>query len=115
MLETLEIGATPYGEDCAQVGAKDYDYYFRARKECLAFIHQLRRHAANGGVSLEGVTLKMRGSAHDFGTYYEVVAYFEDDDAAAQEAAHWLEADVPEFWDEDAHIELGLNVTVVYP
>lgn len=108
MRDMIEIGCSPYGEECAQVGAKGYDYRTRALRECAAFVRQLRRHAAANGVSLDGVDLRVKANSHDFGTYYEVTASFEDSDEKAQEAAYWLEADTPEFWDDVARGELGL-------
>jgi hypothetical protein len=105
--ETLEIGFTPHGEECAEVGEEGYAA--RARRELGVFRRQLHRHAAREGVQLPpGLVLGIKGNAHDFGTYYELVARFPTDDEAATEAAYWLEANVPEKWDEEARAELGL-------
>jgi len=119
MRESLRIGPSPYGEDCAQIGAgAGYDYRTRAMRECAVFIRQLRRHAEANGVDLNdaGVDLGMKGAPHDIAndsvTYYEVFAYFEDGDERAIEAAYWLECSVPELWDEIARGELGLGVSV---
>jgi hypothetical protein len=106
-IEILEIGFSPHGEECAQLGEDGYSA--RARRELTAFRQQLHRHAACEGVQLPpGLALTIKGSSHDFGTYYELVARFPTDDEAATEAAYWLEANVPEKWDEEARAELGL-------
>ena len=41
VMEYIEIGATPYDEDCAQVGAENYRK--DAMKEMNAYINQLNR------------------------------------------------------------------------
>ena len=106
-MEILEIGFSPHGEECAQAG--DEGYAVRVRRELLAFRRQLLRHAAQEGVALpESLVLYIKGSAHDFGTYYELVAKFPTADEVATEAAYWLEGNVPEHWDEAARAELGL-------
>lgn len=41
MKDSLNLAPTPLGEECAQLG--DMDYSSRSRKECTAFINQLKR------------------------------------------------------------------------
>ena len=114
MRSGLKIGPTPYGEECAQVGASDYDYRQRAVGECAAFIRQLKRHAEANGVDLleRRVDLRMNISSHDAGNgvvvYYEVFAFFDDDNELAVEAAYWLECSIPKLWDRIARGELGM-------
>ncbi len=101
MRETIEIGATPHGEDCAQVGAPDYAE--RARRECRAYINQLKRMF---GEPPEGCSLRVKSFSHDFGSYHEVVAVFDDENEEAAEYAYRLESDGPEYWDAEAQAEL---------
>ena len=84
----LSIGSTPNEEDCAQVGSENYQE--RARKECRAYMAQIQKHYPEP----ENGYLKVKGNAHDFGTYYEVVACY---DTADKEATTWafdIEGDV---------------------
>lgn len=104
MREYLEIGSTPAGEACVQVG--DPTYFSRYRKECQAFINQLRRQL---GPEPEGATLTIKGFPHDFGTYHEVVCRYDDRYPDSVQYAYDCEAKAPEYWDEDAKIELGMK------
>ena len=95
-----EIGTTPYGEDCAQVGSPGYAA--KARKECRVYINQLiRLH----GTPPAGCSLIIKSSYHDFGTYYEVNVKFEDTPEGNEYAAK-CEGEGPELWDEEAKKEL---------
>jgi len=111
--ERLELGPTPHGEACAQVGSPDYEV--RALAECKAYCKQLWRilwAAAKAKQILLALLcapkIKIRGHAHDFGTYYEVEASFDTADHIAAAAAYWLEQHLPEKWDDEARKELGL-------
>lgn len=109
MRSGLKIGPAPYGEECAQVGARDYRQ--RAVHECAIFIRQLQRHAKASGVDLleRQVDLRMNISSHDSGdsavVYYEVFAFFNDENEQAVEGAYWLECSIPELWDDIARDE----------
>lgn len=70
MTYTVEIGAAPINEECAQLGqTKDFETINRVEV-------RLYRAAviATYGVPPEGVTLRAKSNAHDFGTYLELVA-----------------------------------------
>ena len=98
MMEDLNIGSTPNEEDCAQVGSADY--YARAIKECLAYREQIRKHYPEP----ENGYLKVKGFPHDFGSYYEVVAYYDPEDSVASRWAFDIEGDalgVLSTWDEE--------------
>jgi hypothetical protein len=45
--------------------------------------------------------LATKAFPHDFGTYREVCAMYDEDDAAGMELAYWLESNTPETWDEE--------------
>lgn len=103
MRETLELGSSPCGEDCAQLGSDGFRE--RARKECGAYKRQLERVIAGMGKPVpEDFYLTVKGFQHDFGTYYEVAAVFESEEGA--ELAYALESEIPEHWDEQARKEL---------
>lgn len=103
-MDFIEIGCTPSGEPCAQVGSDDY--YERMKKETRAFKAQLERlFPLPAGVFGR---LAVKGFPHDFGTYHEVVAMFNEDDKASCEWAYSIEANMPEYWDETAKIALEI-------
>jgi hypothetical protein len=103
---SLELGSVPCDETCAQVG--EDDYHRRADVECRAYIRQLHRHyeKANGCLIPMGLTLRKKNISHEYGTYYEVAAFFNDEDEDAMHASYWLESNLPEKWDDEAREEL---------
>jgi hypothetical protein len=104
MPDELFLGSTPAEEDCAQVGSDDYAR--RARKECAAYIAQLKRQH---GEPPNGARLKIKANPHDFGTYYEVVVVFDDQFPEAVTYAFDLERIDCPTWDDKAKEELGLT------
>lgn len=110
MQHHISLGSTPPEEACAQVGADNY--YEQAKKECNAYKAQLMRLVVKEfGVLPDDTTfrLRVRGQEHDYGTYYEVFAFFSEYDAKASEMAFWLDANIPGQWDEQAKKDLGLE------
>jgi hypothetical protein len=101
VMDSLELASAPVGEECAQLGSDGY--YERAKKECNAFIRQLRREFGNEPV---GARLYIKSNPHDFGNYYEVACKFDENCQEATEYAFDLEARLPENWDEKAKVEL---------
>jgi hypothetical protein len=104
MKDFIAYGPTPTGEGCAQVGQDDY--FQQSQYETKAFIGQMRRLF---GAVLEaaGVRLVVKGFPHDFGTYHEVCAIFDDEDPEQNDVAFSLEDKIPENWDEIARNELA--------
>ena len=105
MQDCLDLGSSPSHEDCAQVGRDDY--YELARRECRAYIGQLRRLL---GDEPEGARLSVKSNPHDFGTYLSVVVFFDGDNPAALDYAYRCETGA-ESWDEQARLELNATVT----
>ena len=101
--EWIDISCTPSGEDCEQLGP-NYDPV-KAKAECKAFMGQLRRMF---GEEPAGARLKIKANPHDFGTYQQVVCEYNDKNEEACEYAYKCEREMPEYWDEQAKIELGL-------
>jgi hypothetical protein len=56
----------------------------------------------------ESFALIVKGSPHDYGTYYEVAARYNDNDEVACDLAYEVEEISPLHWDEEALKELGL-------
>jgi hypothetical protein len=101
MRHWIDIGSSPPGEPCAQVGTDDY--FVRARRECKAYIALLRRAL---GPEPPGAALAVHANPHDFGTYLSVVCFYEPDQDIAIDYAFRCESEGPEFWDEEARSEL---------
>jgi len=105
MKDYIELCSVPVEEPCAMIGADDYPK--RARLECRAFIDQLERTFP--GAIAAGVYFRTRSNPHDFGTYYEVAVYFDDDDEEQAEWAYCIEENLPTHWDDDARNYLAAH------
>lgn len=75
MRDYLNIGPGPADEPCAQVGSEQYSII--ARHECRAYRDALIAHY---GPPPGDIVLSVKAFPHDFGTYHEVVAYYDVDD-----------------------------------
>ncbi len=95
MRDYLSVGSSPCNEECAQVGSVDYSEM--ARKECQRFIAEIRNVC---GQEPEGARLTIRLFPHDFGTYREVVCYYDDKYPDSVEYAFWVEGNSTEKWGE---------------
>ena len=89
------IGSTPAEEECAQVGSDDYTS--RAVPECKRFIELLRKKF---GQEPDGARLKIKTNPHDFGSYHEVVCYFDENLPASVDYAYNMEAHCPATWED---------------
>ncbi len=103
-MDYLSIGSVPYNEDCAQMGTENY--YSNTKIECRAFINQLVRELGEPPV---GAYFKIQGFPHDFGTYYEVVCRYDENNEDALDYAFNAEGHSPGNWDEIALAELKEN------
>jgi hypothetical protein len=72
MRDYINIGTVPCDEDCAQVGQEGYRE--QAVKECRRFIELLRK---TFGDEPEGARLPIKWFDHDFGSYCEVVCWYD--------------------------------------
>ena len=73
-IDYMEIGSSPSDEDCAQLGSDNYDVL--SRIELNAYVHQLERmfpYVKNS----DSLKFAVKRFNHDFGTYAEVVIYFD--------------------------------------
>lgn len=91
------IGSTPPDEPCLQVGTPECTPAAQ-RAECQRYIAHLRKFF---GPEPEGAELRTMRNSHDFGDYYEVVCYFEEDNQRAVEYAFTCEGDGPMTWDDE--------------
>lgn len=97
-MEYLNIGPVPHDEDCAQVGSPDFAKL--SRIETKAYIEQLQRQFP---IPEEiDAYFGVKSFPHDFGTYREVVVYYDASDEAAAKFAFGVENNSPGEWDEEA-------------
>lgn len=106
MRSYISIGSAPSEEECAQVG--DPDYRVKAVAECRRFIVLLREMF---GAEPEGAKLAVKAFPHDFGTYHEVVCYYDESMQEAVDYAFKVEANVPATWGADAPVEVEIDRT----
>lgn len=91
----LELGSAPCDEDCAQVGTPDYPE--RSYDECRRYIALLTTAM---GEPPDGAWFSTKSFPHDFGTYREVVVYFDAANEAAADYAWRCEGEAPRTWDD---------------
>ena len=101
-IEYMEIGPTPYEEDCIQIG--DLNYSTLAKKEMDEYVNQLYRMFPDA--NSRGVSFKIKWFNHDFGRYGEVCIYWDLDNSDADDYAYEIERSLPSHWDEEALKEL---------
>jgi hypothetical protein len=102
MRDQFELGTTvPHDEPCVQLGENDYSKF--SKIEARALINQITRTI---GPAPSGSGLRIISCAHDFGTYYDVAAVYDDDDEESEAYMLKAESGIPSKWDEEAIKEL---------
>ncbi len=113
MRDYLTLDCTPIDEPCHGVGTNP----IMENHEVRAYKEQLERilSAEFSQADLQ-VYVGIKKFPHDFGSYSEVVVYYDDDNEEAINQAFWLEANTPEQWDTkaDAYLE-AVNYTKPFP
>ena len=104
MRDFFDFDTVPCDEPCAQVG--DDDYRLNARTEAKRFIAMLERRFPN---KPEKAYFSIKSNPHDFGTYYSVALYFDDNDEASMGYAYHVEANLPATWEETDVIPFHLD------
>ena len=97
------LGPSPADEDCAQVGEDNFRQ--RATKEMNAYINQLYRLFPDAEEKC--VTFKIKWFSHDFGSYGEVIAEYDDSDYESFKFCISVDNAIPYNWDEEALEELN--------
>lgn len=95
MRDYINIGSSPAEETCVQVGTEDYARL--SRIECNAYIEAIRKKLGDEPV---GARLAIKAFPHDFGTYNEVICYYDDEIQESVEYAFKCEAEAPGTWEE---------------
>lgn len=103
MRDYVTIGSTPCDETCVQVGQSDYTRLVRI--ESRVFIGQLERMFPIP----DGVPCRyaLKGFSQDFGTYHEVVCYYDTENESSVSHAFLVESESPTEWDDQALAELA--------
>lgn len=90
--EYLELGTTPADEECVQVSSSE-DYIGPMKVECRRYIDMLKKRFPN----CTNVQFSIKSCTHDFGTYYEVVVYYDDRNEGE---AYFIENNLPQLWSD---------------
>ena len=98
MRDYVTIGSAPCEEECVSVSKTD-DYLGAMRAECSRFLQLIRKTL---GPEPDGARLAVKGFPHDFGTYYEVICWYEEDNEEASAYAFRCESEAPATWEEQA-------------
>lgn len=94
MKDHIFIGATPAEEPCFPAG------HVLGRAEAQIYARQLRRE-------FPAVAFRVLAQPHEFGSYHEVVAEFDDDNEAQMDAAYATESGGSPLWDAAAQVEIA--------
>lgn len=109
MRNSMSFDTTPFNESCEQAPYSDGGV--KARKEAVAFIHQLKRQSGE----CDGVELSIMENLHDgwqvgeVFIYLSVEATWDDQDKEAENYVYSLETKELGYWDAEARKELGLG------
>lgn len=104
MKDYLSIGTVPTEEDCTQ-NEPTGDYQVKQRREARLFAEQVSRYYPEPDAGY----MTVKSFPHDFGSYYEACAVFDDENEAATDWAYTVEADplgVLREWDTEAKAAL---------
>ena len=95
-MEYLYLGPIPCEEDAVQIS----QYYDTSEmvKQVRQFIAMLQERFPNPP-DQAFLAIKREGM-HDYGTYFEAVIKYNDDDRDATEYAFFVEANLPARWDD---------------
>lgn len=98
-MDFIDIGTTPYDEDCTQV-SRNRDYLPRMKLEAKAYREQIERMFPP---PYDGAGyIRIVSNPHDFGTYLSLRVYYDKNNEEATNWAFTIEANEPANWDEQA-------------
>ena len=101
--EKMELGSSPYDEDCVQVSKGDY--IDAMKEECRRYKSLLEENFPIPEDIDAYFTIK--ANPHDFGTYYEVCISYDPDDEKQTEFALFVEGNLPRVWDDTKKMEFN--------
>ena len=98
MRNWLEFDTCPIDEECVSVVCDSIDYIIPMKLQGRKFIQQLNKIFGDPpGDAYFG--LKMND--HDFGTYFSVCIFFNDENEEESEFAYFVEVNLPRTWDDE--------------
>ena len=97
MRDYVSIGSSPCDEECVQV-TKEGGYHDAMKAECRRFLELIRKKL---GPEPPGARLAFMSNPHDFGTYYDVVCHYDDQNEEAARYAFRCESQSPRTWGDD--------------
>lgn len=106
-MQSIEIGATPCNEPCAQVGEPDYAN--TAKIECHRFLRQMQRQFPIPKSLSEEISYVVKRQPYEDGFYFEVAIKFNRDSPKAQAFALAVERESPAHWDAIAQTEIAIE------
>lgn len=95
MRDYLSLGSSPTEEPCVSVSSNG-DYVIEMKKECSRFKKMLEEIFVDRP---ENCSFAAKAFPHDFGTYYEVVIYYDDSNENEGNFAFFVEENIPDFWE----------------
>ena len=95
-MDYLELGPSPFDEECVQV-TQDKDYIGDMKAEIKRYADLLEKRFIN---LPEKTYFKAKRFEHEFGTYYEMVVNYDNNDELSSNAAFFIESNLPATWDD---------------
>jgi hypothetical protein len=97
MRNWLEFDTAPYDEECVQVESGSVDYIIPMKQQGRKFIELLNKRF---GTPPNEAYFGLKANDHDFGVYYSVCIFFNDEDEEETKFAYFVENNVPATWDD---------------
>lgn len=109
MRDYMTIGSSPVDEKCVNVGEDNYES--RSLEECNKYIALIRKKL---GPEPHAAQLRTKLFPHDFGSYREVVCYFDDNEPASAAYALACEGYGPKDWKDEEPFDWKKEYEVEY-
>lgn len=109
MRDYMTIGSSPVDEKCVNVGEENYES--RSLEECNKYIALIRKKL---GPEPHAAQLRTKLFPHDFGSYREVVCYFDDKEPASVAYSLACEAHGPQMWSDETPFDWKKEYEVEY-
>ena len=104
-MRTYEVIApSPLEEDCVQL--KTGGEYLDAMREEVDCFVTLLKEVFPWADEKNGLRISRKSFAHDFGTYYEAVVIYDDDNAKSVELAFFIVDNYPKHWEDNTVIPI---------
>lgn len=108
MVDYIDFGSVPSNEGGSL--ATDVDFHDINLHECNVFKKQLERLAESRNIPVGESKLVIKSLQCESGTYRIVSVKFNRQDRDGSKFASWLEANLPQQWDNAAKIEIAAYV-----